>query len=102
MCWASLVVQWLRIYLAMQGTLVRSLVWEDPIYHGTHTHNTIESVLQSSRTATTEPNTLQLLKPESYRACALQQREATAKRSLHIAMQSSPCLPQLEKACTKQ
>ena len=45
MCWASLVVQWLRIYLAMQGTLVRSLVWEDPIYTMEHTHNTIESVL---------------------------------------------------------
>ena len=26
----SLVVQWLRICLAMQGTLVQSLVWEDP------------------------------------------------------------------------
>ena len=25
----SLVVQWLRIHLAMQGTLVRSLAWED-------------------------------------------------------------------------
>ena len=28
--WASLVVQWLRICLAMQGTLFQSLVWEDP------------------------------------------------------------------------
>ena len=26
-----LVVQWVRIHLPMQGTLVRSLVWEDPI-----------------------------------------------------------------------
>ena len=26
---ASLVVQWLRIHLEMQGTPVRSLVWED-------------------------------------------------------------------------
>ena len=26
---ASLVVQWLRTYLPMQGTWVRSLVWED-------------------------------------------------------------------------
>ena len=26
----SLVVQWLRICLAMHGTLVQSLVWEDP------------------------------------------------------------------------
>ena len=29
-CGASLVVQWLRICLAMQGTLVQSLVLEDP------------------------------------------------------------------------
>ena len=28
--WVSLVVQWLRIRLPMQGTLVRSLVQEDP------------------------------------------------------------------------
>ena len=28
--WASLVVQWLRICLPMQGTQVRALVWEDP------------------------------------------------------------------------
>ena len=27
---ASLVVQWLRICLPMQGTGVRALVWEDP------------------------------------------------------------------------
>ena len=26
----SLVVQWLRIRLQMQGTRVRALVWEDP------------------------------------------------------------------------
>ena len=32
--WASLVVQWLRIYLAMQGTRVWSLVWEDPTCPG--------------------------------------------------------------------
>ena len=32
-CWASLVVQWLRICLAMQGTKVQPLVWEDPTRH---------------------------------------------------------------------
>ena len=32
--WASLVVQWLRICLPMQGTQVRALVWEDPICRG--------------------------------------------------------------------
>ena len=27
-------IQWLRIYRSMQGTQVRSLVWEDPTYRG--------------------------------------------------------------------
>ena len=31
---ASLVAQWLRICLTMQGTRVRALVWEDPTCHG--------------------------------------------------------------------
>ena len=33
-CRASLVAQWLRICLLMQGTRVRALVWEDPTCHG--------------------------------------------------------------------
>ena len=33
-CWASLVAQWLRVCLPMQGTQVRALVWEDPTCHG--------------------------------------------------------------------
>ena len=32
--WAFLVAQWLRIHLPMQGTRVRSLVWEDPTCRG--------------------------------------------------------------------
>ena len=31
---ASLVVQWLRIHLPMQGTRARALVWEDPTSRG--------------------------------------------------------------------
>ena len=31
---ASLVAQWLRICLPMQGTRVRALVWGDPTYRG--------------------------------------------------------------------
>ena len=34
----SLVVQWLRIHLPMQGTQVRALVWEDPTCHGATKH----------------------------------------------------------------
>ena len=32
--WTSLVVQWLRICLTMQGTWVQALVQEDPTCHG--------------------------------------------------------------------
>ena len=42
---ASLVTQLVKNLPAMQEILVQFLVWEDPIYHGAHTHNTIESVL---------------------------------------------------------
>ena len=31
---ASLVVQWLRVRLPMQGTRVQALVWEDPTGRG--------------------------------------------------------------------
>ena len=31
---ASLVAQWLRIHLPVQGTRVRTLVWEDPTCRG--------------------------------------------------------------------
>ena len=31
---ASLVAQWLRVCLPMQGIRVRALVWEDPTCHG--------------------------------------------------------------------
>ena len=31
---ASLVAQWLRVCLPMQGTWVQALVWEDPTCHG--------------------------------------------------------------------
>ena len=31
---ASLVAQWLRLCLPMQGTRVRALVWEDPTCRG--------------------------------------------------------------------
>ena len=32
--WASLVAQWLRIRLPMQGSRVQALVWEDPTCRG--------------------------------------------------------------------
>ena len=76
---ASLVVQWLRIRLPMQGTRVRALVWEDPTYRGAAgpvSHN--------------------------YWACAsgacAPQREAAIVKGPRTAMKRGPRLPQLEKA----
>ena len=54
--WASLVAQWLRICLPMQGTRVRALVWEDPTCRGATrpvSHTTeparLEPVLRNKR-----------------------------------------------------
>ena len=53
----SLVAQWLRIRLPMQGTRVRSLILEDPTCRGaTKPVSTItEPALYSPRATTTEP-----------------------------------------------
>ena len=78
--WASLVAQWLRIYLPMQGTRVRALVWEDP----------------TCRRAT---------RPVCHNcwacasgACAPQQERPRIVRGPRTAMKRGPHLLQLEKA----
>ena len=76
----SLVVQWMRICLPVQGTLVWSLVREDFTYHGATKpvrHNYWARTLgPSSRVSWAR--VLQLLKPVCPRAHALQQRVAPA------------------------
>ena len=99
---ASLVAQWLRICLPMQGTWVWALVREDPTCRGATKlmcHN-----YWASRTR--EP---QLLKPARHNYWSLctkspcsATREATPVRSLLTTTKRSPCLPQLEKACVQQ
>ena len=94
--WASLVVQWLKIRLPMQGAWVWALVWEDPMCCGASkpvSHNYWASVPQvlepvcrnswSLCTATTEAHmpracAPQQEKPPQWEACALQQRVAPA------------------------
>ena len=66
--WTSLMVQWLRIHLPMQGTRVRSPVWEDQL---------------SPRTSSTEPEI------RSPRAAI---REATAMRSQGTTAGEQPSL----------
>ena len=80
---ASLVAQWLRICLPMQGTRVRALVWEDPTCHGA-----------------TRPVS------HNYWACAsgacAPQQEAAIMRGPRTVMKSGPHLPQLEKALAQK
>ena len=81
---ASLVAQWLRIRLPMQGTRVRALIWEDPTCHGATKpvrHNYWNLCAQSPCSVT---------------------REATAMRSPRTTTKNSPCSPQLQKARAQQ
>ena len=99
----SLVVQWLRIYLPMQGTRVRALVQEDPTCHGASkpvrhnywactlepaSHNYWAHVPQLLKPARLEP-VLRNKKPLQWEARTPQQRVA-------------PRSPQLEKARVQQ
>ena len=103
-CWASLVTQWLRIRLPMQGTRVRALVREDPTCHRATKpvrHNYWACAIEpashnfwSPCATTTEARVLRARAPAT--------REATAMRMPCTTMKSSPCSPQLEKACTQQ
>ena len=101
----SLVAQWLRICLPMQGTWVRSLVREDPTCHGATKpmrHNYWACALEPESHNYWSPHstTTEACAP---RACALHAtREATAIRSLCTATKSSPHLPQLEKVIAQQ
>ena len=69
--WTSLVVQWIRICLPMQGTWVWSLVQEDSTCRGANTAP-VPQLSPHSRA-----HVLQLLKPTHPRVCAPQIREAT-------------------------
>ena len=99
----SLVVQWLKIRLPMQGTQLWALVREDPTCHGATKpmrHNYWACALDpvshnywSPHATTTEARVA--------RACALQ-REAITMRSPCTAMKNSPCSLQLEKAHVQQ
>ena len=100
---ASLVVQWLRIHLPMQGTRVQALVWEDPTcrraakpVHRNYWAYTLE--LASHNYWARVP---QLLKPALLETM-LPKREATAMRSPCTATKSSPSSQQLEKVHTQQ
>ena len=90
----SLVAQWLRIRLPMQGTWVRALVWEDPTCHGAT--KPMHYQLPSLRSRAREPQLLdpcatttevrvprtrapQQEKPPQREACTPQRRVAPAR-----------------------
>ena len=100
---ASLVAQWLRVRLPMQGTRVRALVQEDPTCRGA-----TKPVCHSYWACTLEPanhnywaHVPQLLKPVRLEP-VLPTREATAMRSPCTTTKSSPRSLQLEKAHVQQ
>ena len=104
----SLVVQWLRIHLPVQGTRVQSLIREDPTCCGA-----TKPVCHNYRACALEPashnywvRVPQLLKPVRSRACVLQllspcaaTTEARVPRACAL-QQEKP--PQLEKAHAQQ
>ena len=79
----SVVAQWIRIRLPMQGTQTWSLVWEDSTCLGATPY-----VLQLPTAMCLEP--------------VLQTREATARRSLCITTKRSLRSPQLKKTLVQQ
>ena len=120
----SLVAQWLRIHLPVQGAWVWSLVWENPTCHGT-----TKSVHHNYWACALEPmshnywaHALQILKSVHSRACvpqllsihaatteahkpkphAPQQEKPPQWENQHTTMKSSPHLSQLEKAHAEQ
>ena len=94
--WASLVAQWLRVRLPVQGTRVRALVQEDPTCRGA-----TKPVHHHYWACALEPVSHNYWSPCTWSPCSAT-REATAMRSPHTTKKSSPHSPQLEKARVQQ
>ena len=90
LCGASLVVQWLRIHLPMQGMQVRSPVWEEPTYLGAAKPTPHSYQGCGLEPGTTPAETQDLWSPGSAAG------EAAVNKPAH-GHQSSACLLQLEE-----
>ena len=84
-----LVVQGLKAHLPVQGTQVQSLVWEDS--------TCCEATKPISHNTEPELYELQLLSARAW-SLGSATSEATVMRSHALRLESSPQLPQLEKA----
>ena len=82
----SLMVQWIRIHLPMQGTWVQSLVLEDSTCRGAPKPVSHDYWDSAETTEAREP-----------RACALQQEKSWQWEALALQRKSSSCQPRLEK-----
>ena len=101
---ASLVAQWLRLCLPMQGTQVWALVWEDPTCC-----RATKPVCHNYWACALEPvsddywaHVPQLLKPTRLEPMLRNKRSHRNEKPMHTATKSSPRSPQLEKACVQQ
>ena len=97
--WTSLVVQWLRVHLPMQGTQVRSLVLEDPTCLGA------TKPVCHCWVLALEPGSCnywalvqQPLKPEHSRVCAPQQEKPPQWEARAPPLESTPRFLKLGKA----
>ena len=102
--WASLVAQWLRIRLPMQGTWVWALVQEDPTCHRATkpvSHNYWACALEPV-THNYWAHVTQLLKPACLGPVLCNKRSHCNKKPTHHNEEGSPCSLQLEKAHTQQ
>ena len=101
---ASLVAQWLRICLPMQGTRVRALAQEDPTCRRatkTMRHN-YWACAQEPASHNYWAHVPQLLKPAHLEPVCSTTRDATTMRSPRTTTKSSPRSAQLEKAPVQQ
>ena len=85
-CKTSLVVQWLGVRLPMQGMQVRFLIWEDSTCFGVTKLMHHQLLSLCSRTLQ-----LQVLRPASLRACALQQEKPLQWEVQAPQIESNPC-----------
>ena len=102
-CATSLVAQWLRICLPMQGTRVWALAQEDPTCHGA-----IKPLCHNYWACALEPvshnywaRVPQLLKPTCLEPVLRDKRSHRNEKPVHHN-EESPCSLQLEKARVQQ
>ena len=94
-------VEWLRIHTAVQGTLVQSLVQEDPTGRGAAETTVPQSLCSRARQPQPLSPCAATTEAHAPRACARQQETHRNEKSMHH-MKSSPHSLQLKRARVQQ